>query len=610
MILAKIRAVKDQLSSQVISDDPLLFVAGISRSGTTLLVTVFDAHPQISLGAELIPASTAAPAVIKSALEAGLAEAHGDFSRVGRLLRNGEDCQIGLFLTRCHRAGVTAQEVIEALDETQEPLKGGVHTLHERMLLAWSIMRRRWQREGTALFGFKLNSSAIGETAAYFPNARFVGLVRDPLDVAYSQQKRGFDRSLEEIAQAWRGYTVKYESFVSQQPDRAILLRYEDLVRSPRRSLGRVFSILPVAIDPGVFQYYTSDATVLKGDHPNQKQLKSNFSDRSVLSGHRGLDDRSKALVMRTSGDVAERFGYGGAALTVNQPHQGLYRFLAKRDPRQIYDIDRKTTADNRKRVQGRSKFLPKDYAELLSPYMGSHTSLRLIDYARLEAQGDDKILLIRHDVDHDIDTAQQIAKWEAEHGLKATYCILHTAWYYGKLGADGRYCHSRLLVDGLKKILEYGHEINFHNNLAALALRTGLDPFVLLEQELEFYDSYGIPVVGSSTHGDALCRELDFRNWEIFKECCDDGRHGGARTVEYVGENGALNRIALGQRSMLEFGLEYEAYDIARDIYTTDSGGNIRTRSNTPGRRPFGREAGRGQTVGVLTHPIWWNFS
>jgi hypothetical protein len=59
----------------------------------------------------------------------------------------------------------------------------------------------------------------------------------------------------------------------------------------------------------------------------------------------------------------------------------------------------------------------------------------------------------------------------------------------------------------------------------------------------------------------------------------------------------------------MFDFGLEYEAYDMSKDIYHTDSGGVLRTRQNTKGRKNFGRVGNSGHVVGVLTHPIWWKF-
>jgi hypothetical protein len=261
----------------------------------------------------------------------------------------------------------------------------------------------------------------------------------------------------------------------------------------------------------------------------------------------------------------------------------------------------------NLKRIAKMKRFVPRDYEQILGPYLETHENMRYCDYVREEEIGDRRILLIRHDIDHDHLTAYRIAQWEADRGLRATYCVLHTAWYYGKL--DGhRHVHTEDLVDLVVALHRLGHEVNFHNNVVVTALKVGTDPRGLLRAELDALRSYGVPVTGTASHGDALCRELNFRNWEIFSECCDE-RFGGPRTVCYDGPNGKMS-IELGAISMHEFGLDYEGYDVLRDQYHTDSGGRQRTIRRAPGRRRFGRQDyERGEVIGVLTHPEWWDF-
>lgn len=245
---------------------------------------------------------------------------------------------------------------------------------------------------------------------------------------------------------------------------------------------------------------------------------------------------------------------------------------------------------------------------ELLSPYMGSYENLTLIDYVRQPEIGDRKILLIRHDIDHDYQTAIKIAEWEYRHGLRTTYCVLHTAWYYGYL-KNGRIIHTQNLVDLCKRLNDLGHEVNLHNNLVVVGLTANVVPAELLSQELEFFSSVGIHITGTSSHGDALCHKLNFRNWELFKECSDD-RFGGPRVVT-CNYKWKSREVRLGEIAMSDFGLEYEGYDILRDVYHTESGGRLRTRYKARGRRPFGRtNPDRGEVVGVLTHPEWWEFS
>ncbi len=594
--------------NDVITNDPILMVGGISRSGTTLLTTVFDAHPDISMGAELVPAPMKGSAELLRLLDKALDLVDGDYARAGRALNKAGDKQEGLFFSRCDRAGITEAELREGLESLVDRTAGGIKDWRDRLLVAWTVMRLRWQREKTAMFGFKLNSPSILATHRLFPNARFVCLVRDPVDVVRSQTKRKFDRDLGQMMRGWTKYARTYADYAEKNPEVCTVLRYEDLVRAPRRSLMRAFQHLPVDMDESIFSYYKSDGAIFQAGHPNIDRIKMNFSDSSIGSGHKTLEPEMIAEIHKMAGRTGREFGYDNRGLVIREDNPGIFSFFHRKDLRKLNSINPITKERHRGRVTRAAKFTPEDYEKILEPYMDSHRLMRLSDYVRLDDLGDDKVVIIRHDIDHDIDTAQKMGAWEEAHGFRSTYCVLHTAWYYGGLDEDGRYWHSRTLIKGIEKLLEQGHEINFHNNLVGIALHEGTDPFEMLEQELEFFDSFGIPVSGSSTHGDKLCRELNFRNWEMFRECCDD-RFGGPRTISHTNEKGIETSVDLGKHSMFSFGLDYEAYDIARDIYHTDSGGNQRTRERCRGRRDFGRTKGRGEVVGILAHPIWWTF-
>lgn len=67
-----------------------------------------------------------------------------------------------------------------------------------------------------------------------------------------------------------------------------------------------------------------------------------------------------------------------------------------------------------------------------------------------------------------------------------------------------------------------------------------------------------------------------------------------------------------LGERSMMDFGLLYEAYDFPRDLYITESGGRLRVRRSTRGRGGLYRNALHvhyKKILGLTTHPIWWGW-
>ena len=117
-----------------------------------------------------------------------------------------------------------------------------------------------------------------------------------------------------------------------------------------------------------------------------------------------------------------------------------------------------------------KKKYDRKFYLEVIELCSPSGTVLSISDFLNAPNVS---ATVMRHDVDHDIYEALRMAQWEADRGFSSTYCILHTAWYYGELEGN-RYKHSNILKTAVKELNAMGHEINFHNNLIGEAFRSG----------------------------------------------------------------------------------------------------------------------------------------
>jgi len=244
--------------------------------------------------------------------------------------------------------------------------------------------------------------------------------------------------------------------------------------------------------------------------------------------------------------------------------------------------------------------FTEADYGYLLSLIFEGREVMCLRD-AKAEINSCN---VLRHDVDHDINTALKMAVWERERGITSTYCLLHTAWYYGCM-IDGCYKHSSLLKDSVARLDELGHEINFHNNIITVAFLNKINPYDLLMRELEFFSVNGIDIVGTSTHGDALCRKYGYRNFHLFSEIA------AAFPPDLSDDCPKEIRDAIGSVKMSEAGLSYEAYGIVGKKYVSDSGGKLISHLKMPGWGGATDSSLLTNNVGVyaLTHPVWWSF-
>ena len=157
---------------EAITAGECLFVCGFSRSGTTLLSTIFDSHPQISMGYELIPPPLPPVGTLMGVFRNMTDEpAPKKTGKEGKVIRMATEEDIELYFKRCSRSGILREEIGEALEALR--ISGGkVTTLSERVAFAWRLIESRKARTATALSGFKLNTPAYEQLTKMFPQGR------------------------------------------------------------------------------------------------------------------------------------------------------------------------------------------------------------------------------------------------------------------------------------------------------------------------------------------------------------------------------------------------------------------------------------------------------
>jgi hypothetical protein len=208
---------------------------------------------------------------------------------------------------------------------------------------------------------------------------------------------------------------------------------------------------------------------------------------------------------------------------------------------------------------------------------LGGREVVPLREFAR--GAGD---LALRHDVDSRLDSALRLARLEHDRGLRATYFVLHTAPYWD----DGD------LVPRVRRLQEHGHEVGFHNDLVTLERVHGGDARTALEEALDRLRGAGIDVVGAAAHGSPWCHRLGYHNNYVFAGWDEP-------------QPGFPSRDVPEKLDPAEFGLEYEAYHVPRDVYFSDS-------SFVDGRRahPADLDLEPGHRTIVLVHPCHWDAS
>lgn len=220
------------------SPPPFLFIIGSGRSGTTLLRSMFDAHPQMAVTHEAHFVATMGRHRHRYADNAN----HFDLQR---FLRDLFDDKKFLAL------GLDERELSAALaDPPPLTFPDAVRRVFE-----FYANRDGKLRYGDKTPGYVLRVPLL---AGLFPEARFIHLIRDGRDVAVSFSHVRFGpRSAGETAIYWKRRVLQ-----GRHDGRALgehryrEVRYEDLVNEPEAILTDLCSFADLDFDPAMVRYF------------------------------------------------------------------------------------------------------------------------------------------------------------------------------------------------------------------------------------------------------------------------------------------------------------------------------------------------------------------
>lgn len=225
---------------------------------------------------------------------------------------------------------------------------------------------------------------------------------------------------------------------------------------------------------------------------------------------------------------------------------------------------------------------LPKTYLPELFAYIKGRDTLYR-DFINLPALEQRGRVLLRHDVDDLLERSVAMAELQHKCGVCATYFILDTAPYWQPDNPD--------MWLKIERIQSLGHEIAWHNNVLSRWVQTKRPIDDLIEEPLLHFLQHGFQILGSASHGDRLCYEYGFVNYEVFTEC--------KRSTEAKDFKEPV--IEIPKVSMKDFGLLYEAYHLPRQQYFSESGGNWK---ELPQVQHFEDTE---KITHILIHPQWW---
>jgi hypothetical protein len=292
-----------------------VIIGGCPRSGTTLLRTMLNTHPEIA-----IPRETRF--VLGTWVRRRQFGDLGDVEnrrRLGRWIfkRNG---------SQADRLGLDPDQAIERLAEAP-PTVGS-------LLATCFIMFA--ERHGKPRWGDKrpMYAAQIGAIWDLFPQAQFIHVVRDPRACVASLRKLGwYEGQIAPMVELWERSLNAVNAWRPKVAgDQLLELKYEDLVTEPEATLARVAAFTRVSgEDEAISQmlaYHEFRETRSQRYHANLERP----LDPTRLTGWKdALAPTEIAFVETAAASLMGQWGYESLANDASPPRELLREFYGRR---------------------------------------------------------------------------------------------------------------------------------------------------------------------------------------------------------------------------------------------------------------------------------------
>ncbi len=283
----------------LLKDIPIFFVVGRPRSGTTLLRTLFDAHPNVSFPPEC-------QFIINL------------FPRYGRIT-NWKESDIISFYNDLINQWLFDTWKIDNVKLQKRLLKfqgpANYSTICKAVYLEYNSL---FDKENIILLGDKNPGYTIytKQLQKIFPEAKFIHLLRDYRDNFVSIKNVDFELPLPSVvAQKWKYFYKKFNLDSKTEPDRYKTIKYEDLVNDPEKKVRELCDFIGIEYNESVFNFHRKKDKILE-TYPKgyirtyHTSLLQKINPSKIGVWKSELTDKQVRLMDYTIGSYAEKAGY------------------------------------------------------------------------------------------------------------------------------------------------------------------------------------------------------------------------------------------------------------------------------------------------------------
>lgn len=282
-----------------LSKIPVFFIVGRPRSGTTLLRTLFDAHPNVNFPPECQFIINLYPKYGKKV----------DWTKKDILAFYKDLISQWLFDTWT----IDNDKLKESLLSRK-----GRNTYGEICKIVYLEYNSLFEKEKLLFIGDKNPGYAIYSKLLLriFPEAKFIHIIRDYRDNFVSIKNVDFELPIPSIVvQKWKYFYKKFNKDSAVKPESYYVIKYEDLAEEPETQLQKLCKFIGIEYNTSVFDFHMKKDEILKTYPPGyiksyHSSLMQKINTNKIGVWEKELSPWKVKLMDSTAGKIAEEAGY------------------------------------------------------------------------------------------------------------------------------------------------------------------------------------------------------------------------------------------------------------------------------------------------------------
>ena len=269
----------------------LFFITGRGRSGTWLLQSILDTHPEICVTPEAL----------------FIIHLHGKYINTKKWTTERKVAFIRDIFSE-EKVKNWWQSTPEAIHDLLEKYPPESHFSELCKAIYYEYAQRN-DKENSRLLGDKNPeySLYIKRLAQLYPASKFIHLVRDPRANVLSYQNVDFDvDDVAALAHRWAKYNEHILDWQREMPDRILVIHYEDLLTETQETLEQICTFLGVDFMPRLWEFYKYSKNVFDWN----KKITEPIDPKKADAWMGKVSPEDEACIFKIAGKTAARFRY------------------------------------------------------------------------------------------------------------------------------------------------------------------------------------------------------------------------------------------------------------------------------------------------------------